>query len=963
VSLPSPKLDDRTYDELRNQLINQIPARCPRWTDFNPSDPGITVLELMAWLAEVLLYRINRIPEKSLIRFLELIGVQLHPPGCAHTWVVFTAAATQEGTAPFIPRGTRLSASSDGAEPIAFETTKDLNLTTAKVIKVLSAGDDITDQLSLSPSALTDDRGAAIFDHPDNRHILYIGDSRLADCPRGTLVHLGIGLERPMAGPVQVEWEVKEREAWVPLLPLSDETLGLRQGGEVRFVAEKPFVESEVAQIKSNWLRLRLIGDVSVSSQQRHLEMPLITGIELGLERPAEQAEAPARIYVSARVYISARLRVEVQETMRAGPDRLPHEPVDPHSQFYLFGRIPQPGNAVYIASPLFGRTQSRFIVQFSMMEELSLPSSGGPGDLLLHWEYFTQTGRWELLGISGRQGTVGTDFELQDRTNALTRSDSVTFRRPDAMAQTLLLGELQWTIRCRIAEGDYGGETGQPLQCQSVGIRFVDIPRPVEHAVAQTGVSERVLSTEPRQGRPITPFQLEHASQPEIALAFDIKMNDVEQCLLFDLAEHRKIDRLPLLWEYSGEHGWRHLNVLEDGTRAMSETGALIFLAPRDWRATTIAGTHAFWLRGRLQLGTYLPPPRLRALYLNAVEAIQKRHVEGEILGSSTGEPRQSFTLRYRPLLAAPKIFVKEKASDGGEAPKPEWVEWDGVDYLLSSRPSDRHFAADLRLGTVTFGDARHGMIPPRLANNIRADYQVGGGVLGNVSKGSITAVDTDLPGITVTNVMPARGGTEGETIEEAELRGPATLKHRDRAVTCEDYERLALEATREVAKAYCFPEPGGVELLIVPRAEGGTPRPSGHLVRRVAAYLDARRIITTRLCISGPRYEEIQLRAEVALQPSHMASFAVVRADCERRLQALVDPLHGGADGTGWPLGRAVHSSEIYRLLLQMPQIDHASTVLLRKSGDRSWREIVEVDKRAYPTFDLQSSEIHQV
>src|ERR1700730_7892172 len=107
-------------------MIAQIPALCPHWTDFNVSDPGITLIELMSWLAEMLLYRINRIPEKSFIRFLELIGYELSGPSCAHTLVVFET--TDEKGAGFLPEGTPLASASGPEGPIHFRTSKDLNL-------------------------------------------------------------------------------------------------------------------------------------------------------------------------------------------------------------------------------------------------------------------------------------------------------------------------------------------------------------------------------------------------------------------------------------------------------------------------------------------------------------------------------------------------------------------------------------------------------------------------------------------------------------------------------------------------------------------------------------------------------------------------------------------------------------------------------------------------------------------
>jgi baseplate J-like protein len=80
MSLPLPNLDDRTFADLMEELRARIPSLCPEWTDHNPSDPGITLLELFAWLTEMLLYRINRVPEETVRTFLDL----LRPPDWTH---------------------------------------------------------------------------------------------------------------------------------------------------------------------------------------------------------------------------------------------------------------------------------------------------------------------------------------------------------------------------------------------------------------------------------------------------------------------------------------------------------------------------------------------------------------------------------------------------------------------------------------------------------------------------------------------------------------------------------------------------------------------------------------------------------------------------------------------------------------------------------------------------------------
>lgn len=74
MAIPGLNLDNRTFDDLYEELRALIPRYCPQWTNHNTSDPGITLVELFCWIAEGLIYRSNRIPEASQRRFLELLG-------------------------------------------------------------------------------------------------------------------------------------------------------------------------------------------------------------------------------------------------------------------------------------------------------------------------------------------------------------------------------------------------------------------------------------------------------------------------------------------------------------------------------------------------------------------------------------------------------------------------------------------------------------------------------------------------------------------------------------------------------------------------------------------------------------------------------------------------------------------------------------------------------------------------
>ena len=93
MSLPVPNLDDRHFQDLVDEAKRRIPRYSPQWTDHNVSDPGITLVELFAWLTEQYLFRLNQVPDKNFITFLDLIGVRLQPAQPAKGDVTFTLSA------------------------------------------------------------------------------------------------------------------------------------------------------------------------------------------------------------------------------------------------------------------------------------------------------------------------------------------------------------------------------------------------------------------------------------------------------------------------------------------------------------------------------------------------------------------------------------------------------------------------------------------------------------------------------------------------------------------------------------------------------------------------------------------------------------------------------------------------------------------------------------------------------
>src|ERR1700704_1781696 len=144
MALMVPNLDDRRFQDLVDDAKRLVQQRCPEWTDHNVSDPGVTLIELFAWMTDQLVYRLNRVPERNYVKFLELIGVTLFPPTAARTQVTLWLTAPQPDLVR-TPSGTQVApVRTETDEAIVFATTEDLPIVPASLTELGSMGDGKT---------------------------------------------------------------------------------------------------------------------------------------------------------------------------------------------------------------------------------------------------------------------------------------------------------------------------------------------------------------------------------------------------------------------------------------------------------------------------------------------------------------------------------------------------------------------------------------------------------------------------------------------------------------------------------------------------------------------------------------------------------------------------------------------------------------------------------------------------
>ncbi len=389
------------------------------------------------------------------------------------------------------------------------------------------------------------------------------------------------------------------------------------------------------------------------------------------------------------------------------------------------------------------------------------------------------------------------------------------------------------------------------------------------------------------------------------------------------------------LVWEYhpgDGARHWRRLNVFQDGSAAFSREGDLVIEGPSEIAPATVWRLEPrYWLRCRLATGAYPAgkAPEIDLLPPNTVAAVSLSTVREEVLGESEGLPDQSFELRHRPV--APGSLTLRLEGAGLET-----EEWARRDDLLASGPDDPHYVLRATAGRVLFGDGRNGRIPPAGATVVAGEYRWGGGAAANVASGLVNAPQTPLEGIEkVENPRPAAGGADEQSVDELKKIAPSVLRHRNRAVTPEDFAVLALGAggvAKATAVALAHPDhpgvevPGAVTVVVVPEGDDVPPEPSPELLRAVCRHLDRFRLLTTELYVRGPRFLAVRVSARVGARLT--ASFDAVARDVGEALDRFLDPGR-------WPFGRDLYPTSLYDEILDVDGVEAVERLELEIDG----------------------------
>ncbi|SFY51357.1 putative baseplate assembly protein [Streptomyces sp. F-1] len=502
----------------------------------------------------------------------------------------------------------------------------------------------------------------------------------------------------------------------------------------------------------------------------------------------------------------------------------------------------------------------------------------------------------------------------------------------PQPEAVTLPAGTEVTTADGEAEEPVVFATTGELRIVPSELVRLVTAPRSGEQT-DRTG--------ELAEGRDVRCFQA--APQPGDALLFGLPAA-VPRCIVAVRLDSRVegvgVDprQPPLAWEAWDGGRWQECETGSDSTGGLNRPGEVIVYVPAGHTASVIGGTRAGWLRCRVTEAEpgqpfYSESPTVReatVFTVGGTTPVEHAETVTDVpLGTSEGVAGQSFRLGRPPvLLDGEPPLVEVSSADG-------WQRWEVVEHFGRSGPGDRHVRVDATTGEFLFPPALRepdgtlrlcGAVPEKGAHIRVTRYRTGGGPAGNVARGAISVLRSSVPYVArVVNREAARGGVDGETVENAKLRAPDALRMQERAVTAEDHEIIARQAAPSVRRVRCLPAgegAGAVRVLVVPDAvadDGDRLRfeqliPSDQVLAAITGSLDERRLIGTRLVVEPPVYQGVTVVARLATAPGDTDR---VRDAALAALFRYLNPLRGGPDGTGWPFGRPVQYGEVFGVL----------------------------------------------
>ena len=943
--MTQPVLDPRDREAILARLADLARAYTPEWRwEGAQDDPGAALAELFGEMFYQTVDRFNSVPGKLHTEFLDLTGFRMPDPVSASGLLQFTAHDTVEEPVP-VPEGTQLFTRDEEGEHIVYETVRRLESTPARLRELYYVDPRAEVIQRLDPGS------AQTFFCPGQgenlqRHRFSLGQDDVLS----------------LSGAWEVELELRQEGGCAA----AETAARLAQPESARWTFPTRDGEEPFTQVQAR-------GDVLVLTCQGQAEL-------------APDGEGRYVICCSGdpgggRLLLDgARLRSRPLGWLALDGVSSGDTPLDPEEGGYPFGRRPAAYALCYFRSDqAFRKRGARVHLKLEVAPVVTQTGGGEPqyqfnqriidkrdavavvpDDVYVAqvtWEYFNGLG-WRPLAVSGSRNPFSC---RQDGPLELT------FDVPEDLEEAEVNAQPGWYIRARVVhvENEFSMTPRwvvpflKGAQCTWAYDRGV----PVEYLAAENnGGTVRLEDTE-GIGRLAFPALEGLEDHPRaMYFCFDRSPHAMPLSLFFDVAGQARLEDKVRFEAWNGSR-FEPVRAV-DLTRNLLHPGVMLLYLPKPLPACTLFGAQGYWLR--LSRSSYLDSaggwPRVGAIHLNTVEAVQRERAEEERFSVGAYEAGKTLRLLHSPVLDA-QVWVDEAASlavSDAEALAREhpgrveleredrvithcWVRWERRDQLILAGPGERCYCLDPYEGTLTFGDGIHGQVLPQGEENLRVRYAFGGGSRGNRPAGTVTDPVGSLPRISrVENLTAMSGGTDRLSPEKVDAIGSKALRHRGRAAGARDFEEIVLQEFPQARHVKCFSGRGalgggapGHVTVVVEGCDPDSRRSTEDLCQRIYEELSRRcdcvLAAEGRLHVVGSTV--ITVSSTVTVEMTDPDQSAATQQAIARRLEELINRRWRERD-----IGEQIRIAQVWQTVRDTPNVRLVRSILLEGRFDRA-------------------------
>ena len=500
-STSHPPVDKRGYATLLKELtdlvpyymynewkINSVPTSKP--FDYIPilrkDDVGLALLQISSHLMETIIARLNKVPEKNFIEFLNVLGSKLLPSSAANGPVIFTLADGAKDDV-FIPKTTKLAAGgNENHGPLTFETEEDLLVTRSKLVHFYTVVKEADAIFSHSEQLLNGGSSESFQQQTSGNtvqniqsHIFYIGHPTLLNLQRKAIVFITISSngstqdEQALVETLvkECKWEynwpvdpksleplvcdsntIEIDRSYMSIDPADHKTIKIIFDGD-----DNPINKQKLMDVDNYWIRCRLppMNSHNAFSYKKWLNLPNIKDISIkvypfeNLNNDGKPPD-PEKTFVNADELYYNDIPIYT-ETVFKGAEK--------DYRIYPFGKIPTTLDSFYISSnDAFSKKGNQIILSITEPASSSLLDGQNESLPILSWEYWNGLA-WNNLKVrsSRPQPLQSRKSRTVSRSVVTSVSNNFTFLCPEDIQKLSINGANNYWIRIRIASGDYG--------------------------------------------------------------------------------------------------------------------------------------------------------------------------------------------------------------------------------------------------------------------------------------------------------------------------------------------------------------------------------------------------------------------------------------------------------------------------------------------------------------------------